>query len=166
MNHPANHASRVPWSISTIDPLVIAEIGVNHDGDLARCLELVHAAASSGADAVKFQWFDPDQLLSTSSSAVAYQRDAGESDPRAMLRRLSLSIDQLTEAAVLADSLGLLAGVTVFTPALVVPEDRLPGPREPPPPRRPPGDGSSPDPQHRWPRDAGGPSCGLMGRTP
>ena len=126
MNHPANHASRVPWSISTIDPLVIAEIGVNHDGDLARCLELVHAAASSGADAVKFQWFDPDQLLSTSSSAVAYQRDAGESDPRAMLRRLSLSIDQLTEAAVLADSLGLLAGVTVFTPALVEAAERPP----------------------------------------
>lgn len=126
MNHPANHASRVPWSISATDPLVIAEIGVNHDGDLNRCLELVHAAGSSGADAVKFQWFDPDQLLSTSSSVVTYQKEAGEFDPRAMLGRLSLSIDQFAEAAALADSLGLLAGVTVFTPALVEAAARLP----------------------------------------
>ena len=125
-HHPGHPASRIPWSISATDPLVIAEIGVNHDGDLSRCLELVHAARSSGADAVKFQWFDPDQLLSTSSSVVAYQEDAGESDPHAMLGRLSLSIEQLAEAAVLAESLGLLAGVTVFTPRLVESAARLP----------------------------------------
>ena len=44
-------------------PFVIAEIGVNHDGDLARACELVHAARRAGADAAKFQMFDAAMLM-------------------------------------------------------------------------------------------------------
>lgn len=47
---------------------VIAEIGVNHDGDLAKALELVHAAKDSGADAVKIQYFSPSEFVSPSAT--------------------------------------------------------------------------------------------------
>ena len=43
---------------------VIAEAGVNHNGDEALAHELVYVAARSGADAVKFQTFDPALLVS------------------------------------------------------------------------------------------------------
>lgn len=42
---------------------IIAEIGSNHDGDLDKAKELIHAAAKSGADAVKFQSFSAEGLL-------------------------------------------------------------------------------------------------------
>lgn len=44
-------------------PLIIAEIGNNHDGDLDQARRLVAAAAEAGADAVKFQTYDPDRLV-------------------------------------------------------------------------------------------------------
>jgi sialic acid synthase SpsE len=48
--------------------LVIAEIGVNHDGSVARALELVEIAARGGADAVKLQIFRAQSLMHPSSS--------------------------------------------------------------------------------------------------
>ena len=85
-------------SLSTADPFVIAEIGVNHDGDPARAEALVDAAAEAGADAVKFQWFEPRRLLSRSARLAAYQAAAGEHDPITMLERLRLDADGLERA--------------------------------------------------------------------
>jgi N-acetylneuraminate synthase/N,N'-diacetyllegionaminate synthase len=72
---------------------VIAEAGVNHNGDVAIGRALIDAAAASGADAVKFQTFSADRLVTAASPKAAYQNqttDPGESQ-HTMLKRLELS---------------------------------------------------------------------------
>ncbi len=74
--------------------LVIAEGGVNHDGDPQLAHRLVDAAADAGADVVKFQTFDPNALAAADAPTAAYQRAAGEQgSQREMLARLALPVD-------------------------------------------------------------------------
>lgn len=74
---------------------VIAEAGVNHEGDPAIAHRLVDAAAETGADAVKFQTFEADALAASGAPTADYQAAAGEApdDQRAMLARLALPAD-------------------------------------------------------------------------
>ena len=39
------------------EPYIVAEVGINHNGDLDRAIEMIHLAKSAGCDAVKFQTF-------------------------------------------------------------------------------------------------------------
>ena len=43
--------------------MIIAEIGTSHEGSKQKALELIHAAADAGADAIKFQWVYADEIL-------------------------------------------------------------------------------------------------------
>ncbi len=108
------------------EPYVIAEIGVNHDGDPDRALELTDAAAQAGASAVKVQLFRAELLLGPAAPLATYQRAAGETDARAMLRRLELSADQLRAVADRAHDRNLHAICTVFTPELVAEAETIP----------------------------------------
>ena len=98
---------------------VIAELGVNHDGDARRAIELVDAAADAGADAIKMQLFRAELLMSAAARPAQYQLDAGECDPVAMLKRLELSPAVLGRVCERAHELGMHAIMTVFSVELV-----------------------------------------------
>ncbi|GAB4108088.1 MAG: N-acetylneuraminate synthase [Phycisphaeraceae bacterium] len=94
---------------------MIAEIGVNHDGDIDRALQLVRVAAESGADAVKFQCFHPARLLSNQARLASYQTgQAG--DAAELLAPLMLSREQLKQVRDEARKLGLAFVATPFSP--------------------------------------------------
>lgn len=73
--------------------LIIAEAGVNHNGDESCAMALVDAAAAAGADAVKFQVFKAERLVTRSADQAAYQAKNGNrvETQFAMLKRLELS---------------------------------------------------------------------------
>lgn len=73
---------------------IIAEAGVNHNGNEAVALKLVDAAADTGADAVKFQTFVAAKLVTPGTASAAYQKtNTGGSDQYRMLRDLELPAD-------------------------------------------------------------------------
>lgn len=94
---------------------VVAEIGVNHDGSLDRAVELTHAAAEAGADAIKLQLFDPMRLLSKEADLASYQVSQGEQDAFAMLQRLRLRVEQMRIVRDAARDCGLAFVVTPFS---------------------------------------------------
>jgi len=94
---------------------VIAEAGVNHNGDEALAHELVDVAARSGADAVKFQTFDPALLVSGHAETTPYQRDrGGASDQQSLLAALTLPSGAWVELRDHAEELGLTFLSTPF----------------------------------------------------
>lgn len=95
---------------------VIAEAGVNHDGDMGVARELITAAAEVGADAVKFQVFSTHRLVTRTAPAARYQQKAGKGDTQyRMLEKLELRQDQFEELAELARKTGILFLATPFS---------------------------------------------------
>ena len=73
--------------------LIIAEAGVNHNGDLSIAKELIDIAAEAGADIVKFQTFSAEKLAGKTAPKAAYQLETteGSESQYEMLKRLELA---------------------------------------------------------------------------
>jgi N,N'-diacetyllegionaminate synthase len=97
---------------------VIAEAGVNHNGDLALAHKLIDAAADAAADAVKFQTFDPAALVAANAPKAAYQaeRTGSTESQREMLEKLVLPEAAYPELIKHAADRGILFLSTPFGP--------------------------------------------------
>ena len=89
---------------------IIAEAGVNHNGDIKLAHKLIDAAAEAGADAVKFQSFVAEDLVTPEAQKARYQVETtGQNGGQfAMLKKLELSKDQQKELKSHCDEAGIL----------------------------------------------------------
>ncbi len=88
---------------------IVAEIGVNHCGDLGMARRLIDAARQAGADAVKFQIFSADGLATSDAPTCAYQQGPGVSaaNQQELLRSLELRPDDFARLKAHADERGI-----------------------------------------------------------
>lgn len=95
---------------------VIAEAGVNHNGDLQMARALIDVAVEAGADAVKFQTFNADLLATSDAPKAEYQlQTTGDDESQLeMLRRLELSADTHRELQLHCHERGIIFLSTPF----------------------------------------------------
>lgn len=88
------------WNSNSKSTFIIAEAGVNHNGDIELAKKLIDAAVDAGADAVKFQVFKTDLSISKGTKKAEYQvkntNDEVE-DQSDMVKKLELSYEQFDE---------------------------------------------------------------------
>lgn len=93
--------------------LIIAEAGVNHNGDINRALELIRLASEAGADYVKFQTFKTELIISKAAKKAAYQISStgGGESQYDMVKKLELSFDDFVrlKAECQAQNIGFLS---------------------------------------------------------
>ena len=79
---------------SNTNTFIIAEAGVNHNGDLNIAKRLIDVAAESGADAIKFQTFKAENLVTLKAEKANYQeQNTNNSSQYSMLKELELSYE-------------------------------------------------------------------------
>ena len=76
---------------------IIAEAGVNHNGDIKLAKKLIDIAKDAGADAVKFQTFKAEEVVTSQGKKAIYQHRAKEKTQYEMLKALGLSFDEFRE---------------------------------------------------------------------
>lgn len=97
--------------------IIIAEAGVNHNGDIQRAKELIDVAHDSGVDYVKFQSFKASKLVSPTAKKADYQKkNIGDADnfQFTMLKKLELTEEDHDELIRYCDSKGIQFFSTAF----------------------------------------------------
>lgn len=89
--------------------IIIAEAGVNHNGDLGMARRMVYAAKDAGADYVKFQTAVPELVISTFAPKAEYQKETtGEGESQLdMCRKIHLPLTDYKELAQLCRHVGI-----------------------------------------------------------
>jgi N-acetylneuraminate synthase len=96
---------------------IIAEAGVNHNGDMSKAFQLIDAAVDAGVDYVKFQTFKSENLVSKSAKKAEYQiqntKDNKDSQLE-MLKKLELSHEQHEQLIAYCEEKGIKFFSTAF----------------------------------------------------
>lgn len=89
--------------------IIIAEAGVNHNGDLATAERMVHAAKAFGADYIKFQTAVPELVISTYAPKAEYQKETtGDEDSQLeMCRKIHLPLTDYRGLSALCREVGI-----------------------------------------------------------
>lgn len=88
---------------------IIAEAGVNHNGDLGLALKMADAAKAAGANIVKYQTFRPEELASRYADKASYQKETtgAEESQIAMLKKLTLPPEGYRQLKRRCDQIGI-----------------------------------------------------------
>ena len=89
---------------------IIAEAGVNHNGDINLAKRLIDEAHNAGADCVKFQTWVTEDIVDKSSTKAEYQiqNDGNETSQYEMLKNLELSFNQFAELQSYCNTKGIM----------------------------------------------------------
>ena len=95
---------------------VIAEAGVNHNGELDLAFQLVDSAVAAGADAVKFQTFIASEVITAEAAKAEYQKTTtgGQESQLEMVKRLELSFGDFRKLKMYCDDQGITFLSTPF----------------------------------------------------
>ena len=95
---------------------IIAEAGVNHNGDINLAYQLCEAAKMAGADAIKFQIFDTGELVTKKAKKAEYQKknDGCSNTQYDMLKKLELSKEEFKKVASYCSKIGIKFLATAF----------------------------------------------------
>ena len=96
--------------------IIVAEAGVNHDGDPDKAFEMVDVASEAGVDSIKFQTFRTNLLVSKNAPKASYQKQSGlpSESQHDMLSRLELSNKVFRDLKNYSESKGLKFMSTAF----------------------------------------------------
>lgn len=95
---------------------IIAEAGDNHNGNIEMAFKLVDAAKQAGADAVKFQTFITENVISVNAKMAVYQqKNVGKTESQFdMVKKLELSFDQFLQIKKYCEKIGIMFFTTPF----------------------------------------------------
>ena len=96
---------------------IIAEAGVNHNGKLSLAKKLIDAAKFAGCDAIKFQTFKTENLLSKKALLAGYQKTNSNARTKTqfdLIKDLELSFDDFQKLKAYCDQKGILFLSTPF----------------------------------------------------
>lgn len=95
---------------------IIAEAGVNHNGNFGLAVEMADAAKSAGADIIKYQTFQPEELASQYAGKAEYQKETTDAEESQldMLRKLTLAPEEYRRLKAHCDKIGICFLSTPF----------------------------------------------------
>ncbi|MFW9777503.1 MAG: N-acetylneuraminate synthase [Candidatus Heimdallarchaeota archaeon] len=94
---------------------IIAEAGVNHNGSIHKAKKMVEVAKACGADAVKFQTFTAERLVTSTAEKAPYQKEQTDDGSQFdMLKSLELTSSEFTTLAKHAEKTGIMFLSTPF----------------------------------------------------
>ena len=88
---------------------VIAEIGINHDGDINKAQRLIQSAKNAGCDGIKFQY------RNIKNAYTANPKEIGDEIVLTQIKRTYLNASQILKLRDFARSIGVKAGISFFT---------------------------------------------------